>query len=101
MQYVVEEFVLLIPEPDSAAILAADMAHRLSDVQEMLEELGCDVLIHAVVLRELERNTHQVQRVHRHPARAVGLVDVPACGQLAAAVEHPDVVQSKETTLEN
>src|SRR6266403_3242998 len=101
MQYVVEKLVLFIPEPDTVAILAADMAHRFRDVQEVLKELGCNVLIHPVVWCELERDAHQVQRIHSHPTGAVGLVDVSARGQLAAAVEHPNVVQSEEPALED
>src|SRR5205814_936402 len=46
MQYVVEELVLLIPQAHTVPILAADMAHGFRDVQEVLEELGRDVLIH-------------------------------------------------------
>ena len=36
-----------------------------------------------IVLREFERNFEQVERVHRHPARRVGLFQVPARGQAA------------------
>ena len=67
----------------------------------MLEELAGDVLVDVIVLRELEGDAHQVERVHRHPARAVGLVDVSAGREPGAAVEDPDVVEPEEAALEN
>ena len=79
----------------------ADVVHGLGDVQEVLEELGGDVLVDGVVQRQLERDAHQVQAVHRHPARAVGLVDVPAGRQRRAAVEDADVVEAEEAALED
>ena len=39
--------------------------------------------------------------VHRHPARAVGLLDVAAGRQRRAAIEHADVVQAEEAALED
>ncbi len=40
-------------------------------------------------------------QIQRHPGRAVGLLQIPAGGQRGAAVEHADVVQPQETTLED
>src|SRR5215469_4930018 len=67
----------------------------------MLEELGGDVFVDPVVLRELQRDAHQVERVHRHPARAISLVDVSAGRQLTAAVEYADVVEPQKAALED
>ena len=67
----------------------------------MLEEFRRDVFIDPVVLRQFQRDAQQVQAIHRHPARAVGLVDVAAGRQRRAAVEHADVVEAKEAALEN
>ena len=53
------------------------------------------------MLREFERDAQQVQAIHRHPARAVGLIDKAAGGQRGAAVEHTDVIEAEETTLKN
>ena len=79
----------------------ADVGHRLGDVQEVLEELGRDVLVDVVVQRQLERDAHQVQAVHRHPGGAVGLVDEAAGRQRRAAVEDADVVEAEEAALED
>jgi len=38
---------------------------------------------------------------HRHPGRAVGLLEPPAAGQHRTAVEHADVVQAEEAALEH
>src|ERR1700760_3743757 len=51
--------------------------------------------------RQLERNAHQVQRVHRHPGGAVRLVHVAAIRQLCVAVEYADIVESQKPSLEN
>ena len=67
----------------------------------MLEELGRDVLVDVIVLRELQRDAHQVQAVHRHPAGAVRLVDVAAGRQRRAAIEDADVVQAEKAALED
>ena len=67
----------------------------------MLEELAGDVLVDVIVLGELERDAHQIERIHRHPAGAVGLVDVAAGRQLRAAVEHADVVEAEKSALED
>ena len=55
----------------------------------------------AVLRRQFQRDPHQVERVHRHPRGAVGLVDEPAGRQRVAAVEHADVVEAQEPALEH
>src|SRR5438093_1422500 len=50
---------------------------------------------------QLERDAHQVERVHRHPGGAVGLVDVTAVRQLCVTVEDADVVEPEKPALEN
>ena len=69
------EIVALVFMPE-AALPVAHPVDGCADVNEMLEELGGDVLVDGVVLRELERNGEHVEAVHRHPARAVGLVQL-------------------------
>ena len=100
MKDVVEELILVVPQPD-APVLPTDVAHGLGDVQEVLEELGGDILVHPVVLGQLQRDAHEIQGIHRHPAGAIRLIDMPAGRQLAAAVEDPDVVEPEEATLEH
>ena len=95
---VVIKFVLVVPQAERIVANAVDGGR---DVEEMLEKLRRDVLINAVVLREFERDAHQVQAIHRHPARAVGLVDVAAGGQWHAPVENADVVEAEEAALKN
>ena len=98
IQHVIEELVRLVPEADVRAVHAA---HRFGDIEEMLEEFAGDVLIHVIVLGEFQGNAHQIQRIHRHPAGAVRLIDVAAGGQLCAAIEYADVVQAQKSALKN
>ena len=89
VEHVVIEFILSVPQADA---FLADVVYRLGDVEEVLEELRGDVLIDFVVLRQFKRDAHEVERIHRHPARAVGLVNVAAGRQRRAAVKASDVV---------
>src|SRR4030095_16542034 len=57
--------------------------------------------MHLVVPREFERDAHEVERIHRHPRGAIGLVDEAARGQRSAAVEAADVVEAEEAALKN
>ncbi len=98
VQLVVIELVLVVPQAEAlrpTPLIAA------GDVEEVLEEFGRDVLVDRIVLRQFQRDAHQVQAIHRHPARAVGLVDVAAGRQRRAAVEDADVVEAEEAALEN
>src|SRR5579862_8991354 len=98
-QHVVEELVLVVPQAD--AVLASDPAHRLGDVEEMLEELRGNVFVDMIVLCQLERDAHEIERVHRHPARTVRLIEVPSVWQPGAAVKDADVVEAEETALKD
>ena len=51
--------------------------------------------------RQFQRDAQHVERVHGHPAGAVGLLQAAAVGQGLAAVEDADVVQPQEATLED
>ena len=90
MQHVVEELVLLVPQPDP---LAADIVHGRSNVQEMLEELGGDVLVDPVVDRQFQRDRQHIQAKHAHPAGGIALLQMPAGRQRLRAIEYADVVQ--------
>ena len=98
VEHIVVELVLFIPQ---AGTVGDHAAHGVGNAQEVLEELGGDVFVHMIVLRELQGDAHQIERIHGHPAGAVGLVDVTAGGQPRAPVEHADVVQSEESSLED
>src|SRR5208282_493752 len=62
VQRVIEELVVGVPQADAVAV-AADVAHGLGDLQEVLEELGSDVLVDGVVQGQLQGDTQQVQTV--------------------------------------
>ena len=98
VQHVVEEAVLFIPEPD---VLAADLVHRVGDVDEVLPELAGDIFIGRIFLGQLQRNRQQVERVHGHPAGAIRLLDGAAGRQRLAAIKHADVVETEKAALEN
>src|SRR6478672_13851978 len=67
----------------------------------MFEKLRRDVFVDMVRKRELERDAHQVERVHRHPGSAVGLVDIAAGRQGRAAVEKADIVEAEKPALKD
>src|SRR5712692_9182441 len=95
---VVIEFVLLVPQADP---LAADIGHGFGNIEEVLEKFGGDVFVDMVGERQLERDAHQVERIHRHPRSAVGLVDVTSARQRCVPVEYADIVEPQEPALEN
>jgi hypothetical protein len=66
----------------------------------MLEELDRDVLERPVVQGQPHRHGEQIQRVHRHPRRGVGLLEVSHVGRDTRAIDRGDVVQSHEAALE-
>ena len=98
MENVVVEFVLLVPQTDA---FAAEFVHRRSNHEKMFEELGRDIFVNVIFSRELDRNSHQVQREHSHPTSAVALLEMCAIGKLRVAIEDADVVESEKTALEN
>ena len=81
--------------PSPMLVMASAMCRKCS--KNLVAMSSYDV----IVLGELQRDAHQVEAVHRHPARAVGLVDVAARRQRRAAVEDADVVQAEEAALED
>ena len=97
-QHVVEEPVLAI---EQLHVAAAHVLHRGCDVDVVLEELRRHSLVDRVVARELERDPHQVEAEHPHPAGRVGLLEHCAARARLAAVDHGDVVEAEEPTLEH
>src|ERR1700739_3032555 len=93
MQDVVVETVLMVPEFDA---FAAAVVHGGGGMNEMFEELAGDTFISGVLTSEFEGDSKHVQAVHPHPAGAVGLFEVTACGERSRAVENADVVETKE-----
>ena len=88
--------------PHRRRLTAADaIVDRVRDVEEVLEELRRHVLVGVVLSRQLERDGEHVEAEHRHPARAVALIEARAAGQLLAAIEHADVVEPEEAALKD
>src|SRR4029077_14779059 len=98
VQDIVVEFVMLVPEADAAF---ADIIHCLGNVEEVFKDLSCDILVNGIVLRKFERNPHQVQRIHSHPACAICLIEKSAGRQRRASIEYANVVETKKAALEN
>src|SRR5262245_16209543 len=99
VQRIVEESILFIPEIQ--ILTRALLADRMTDIQEVLPEFAGDVFVRGVLVCELYRDRQQVQRVHRHPARAIRLLDMASSGQRRRSVEDADVVEAKEAALED
>src|SRR5262249_60156311 len=85
----VEESARLVPETHPRA---APVVHGVSDMNEVLEELGRDALVRRILPRQLERDGEHVQAEHPHPARTVRLLDVASGWQGSRPIEHADVV---------
>ena len=92
---VVVEAVLLVPQPR-----AADGIHGVGDVDEVLEELGRDVLRSRIEPRQLQGHGEHRGAVERHPGGAVRLLQEAAVGKRPGAVENADVVQPQEAARE-
>jgi hypothetical protein len=73
----------------------------VGDEQEVLEELGGDVLVDRLVAGQLQGNGQHVEAEHGHPARGVGLLELGAAGDGLRAVEDADVVEAQEPALEH
>ncbi len=57
VQDIVIKLVRLVPQPDAAT---ADVGHGLGNIKKVLEKLGGDVLVDAILERQLERDAHQI-----------------------------------------
>src|SRR4051794_38372925 len=77
------------------------MIHGMRDVKEVLPELTCHVFVRIVEAGQFHRDGEQVERVHRHPACAVGLLDMSSNRQGLAAIEDADVIEPEKAALEN
>ena len=91
-QLVVVQAVGVVPHPE--------VLHRLAHGREVLEELEHEVGRRALA-RPVEdrRDAAHGQRVERHPAGGVGLLE-PAADRQVRAVDRPDVVEAEEAALE-
>src|SRR6516225_7615660 len=68
MQYVVEELILLVPQRDA---LSPKVVERVGNVEEVLEELGRDVLISMILARQFQGDPEHIQAVHAHPGGSI------------------------------
>ena len=73
--------------------------HGIDDQHEMLDELDLDVGPPVVLLGQDPGHLQEGQRVERHPARAVGLLE-PSPGGEVGPVDGADVVQAEEAAGE-
>src|SRR5690242_16465701 len=98
VQHVVVKPVLAVPQLDS---LPAEIVHCFADINEVLEKLAGHVLVGGVFFCQFERDRQHVETIHAHPARGVGLLDVPAGGQRSAAIKNADVVEAEKAALKD
>src|SRR5438046_8424092 len=82
-QHVVIEFIFFVPETKPAQIV-----HGGRDTEKMFEELGRDIFVNVIFTGKFNRDSHQVQRKHSHPARDVALIKVEAIAERCIAIEH-------------
>ena len=95
-ELIVVEAVFLVPEP-----VTAEGVDGIGDVDEVLEELGGDVLVGGAVQGQFDGHGEHEQAVGSHPCGAVGLVEVPSARQGTGAVKHPDIVEPEESAAED
>ena len=77
------------------------MIDGVGDEKKMLPELAGNIFVGRILTRQFQGDGQQVQAVHRHPARAVGLLDILPARQRSAAVEQPDVIQAQKAALKD
>src|SRR5229473_819167 len=65
----------------------------------MLKKFRRDIFVNVIFARELDRDSHQIQTKHSHPAGAVALLEMGAVGKLRVAIEHTNVVETKKAAL--
>src|SRR5207244_11508666 len=70
-QDVVIKFIFVIPKANP---FAPEIVHGGGDSEKMFEELGRDVFVDVIFHRQLDRDSHQVQEKHYHPAGGVALL---------------------------
>ena len=75
------------------------MIHGMGDPKEMLRELEAHVFEVGIVGGKLEADLDHVLTEQCYPGSTVCLLEIAARGQLCAAVEDSDVIQSKETAF--
>ncbi len=96
-EHVVEEPVLLVPHFVGGLPHAV---HGPGDLEEVLHELQCEVLIAGIGRGQLDGELQHVLAEQRHPRRAVRLLQLTPRGQRRAAVEDPDVVEAEKSPFE-
>ena len=96
---VVVEAVLLVPE--RLGLISCAVRHGVRDGDEVLEELGCHILVNAAVLGQLQADVQHAKAVEAHPAGCVSLLESTAGGKRIGTVEETNVVQTEETTFKD
>src|SRR5438105_14903860 len=98
MKHIVVKLVFFIPKANA---FAAEIVHGRGDAEKMFEKFGSDIFVSVIFARQLDRDAHQVERKHSHPAGAIALLEMAAVGKARVAIEDADVVESEESALEN
>jgi hypothetical protein len=98
MQHVVEKRVLIVPKPDA---FATEIVHRGSDAEKVLKEFRRYILVNWIFTREFDRDPQHVEAKHSHPACAIALLKTAAVRERLVAIEHADVIEPKESALED
>src|SRR5476649_720257 len=80
---------------------AAEVVHGVGDRDEVLEELGGDVLVDRVTVRKLKRHREHGAAVEGHPGGTVRLLKLAAAWQWLRPVEDTDIVESEEASAED
>ena len=93
LESVVVKAVGLVPQARPTQAI-----HRIGDVDEMLEELGGDVLLGRIVLGQFQRDGEHRRAIERHPGRSIRLLQMSARRQRLGTIEHADVVEPEEAS---
>src|ERR1700751_3000505 len=93
-QDIVVESIFFIPHT-----IWPHLIHGASDPQEMAPKFDRHVFEGGIVSCQLDADLEHVLAKQRYPRRAVSLLEMATRGQLRAAIEYTDVVQSKKAPL--
>ena len=81
--------------------MTTHLLHRSADVHVVLEELGGERLVDLVLFGQFQRNPHEGQAEHSHPAGGIGLFELGAARHLLASIDDRDVVETEKPPFED
>lgn len=97
---IVVEAISLVPQTMLGTVSTLE-GHGICNEQEVLKELGSNVLVDESVLGKLKGNAQHVETEESHPSSSISLLQRSTSGERLGSVEETNVIQTKEASLED